>query len=148
MEAKSVLITGTGPGGIGFELVRAFHDRGFFVFATDWNSDSVTHLAGLSYVEFLALDITSPNAIAKAAEKIKPKLEDRGLNVLVSNAGRGYITPIVDFNLDKGGALFEVNVWGTLSVVKAFWPMVRSAKGTIVNIASVGGELHTPWIGK
>ena len=148
MEAKTALITGTGPGGIGFELVRAFHDRGFFVFATDQNLDSATHFDGLPNVEFLALDITSPNSIAKGAEKIKSKLGDRGLDVLVNNAGRGYTTPTVDFDLAEGRALFEVNVWGLLSVVKAFWPMVRIAKGTIVNIASVGGALHTPWIGK
>jgi NAD(P)-dependent dehydrogenase (short-subunit alcohol dehydrogenase family) len=59
----------------------------------------------------------------------------------------GYHAPVLDTEIAKARAMFDVNVWGVLEVTQKFSPLLISAKGTIVNIGSIVGELPFPFVG-
>lgn len=56
--------------------------------------------------------------------------------------------PILDEDIEKAKNIFDINVWGTVAVTKAFAPLVIKAKGKIVNITSTAGYLNVPYMGK
>jgi NAD(P)-dependent dehydrogenase (short-subunit alcohol dehydrogenase family) len=56
--------------------------------------------------------------------------------------------PALDLPLDEGKRLFETNFWGTVRMCQVFAPLIIEAKGTIVNIGSVLGELAMPYMCK
>ena len=47
--------------------------------------------------------------------------------------------PLLDSNLQIGRDLYEVNVFGVIAVTKAFFPLLRKAKGTVANLGSIVG---------
>jgi len=142
---RAVLVTGTSTGSIGSALAASFAQQKFLVFATARNPSKIpTSLSSLPNVEALAVDVTSPTSIEAAVEAVKAK-NGGLLDYLVNNAGVGYTVPLVDMEVETGKRVFDV---GVLSVTKAFMPLLVKAKGTVINISSVGAVVHTPWIGK
>ena len=145
---KSVLVTGTSTAGIGSALALAFARHDLLVFATARDLAKIpSSLSSRPNVEALVLDVTSPELIQHAVETVRAKTGGR-LNYLVNNAGSGYTMPLADFDVEAGKKVFDVNFWGVLEVTKAFMPLLVAARGTVVNISSVGAIVHTPWIGK
>ena len=140
MAAESVLITGCSAGGIGAALCREFQHRGLHVFAT------LDDLTTLPNVTTLALDVTSAPSIADAVKTVQVKTGGR-LKYLVNNSGAQYVVPTLDMDIEQAKKMYEVNVWGVIAMTQAFAPLVIAAKGTIVNIASISGHLHAPFMG-
>lgn len=145
---KTVLITGTSEGGIGAALVRAFQKKGLTVYAALRTPSKADELAKLPNVHLITLDVTSEQSVAAAAEFVKSHSEGKGLDILVNNCGVNYTMPVLDAPLSRCKEVFDVNLWGTLSMIQAFTPLLLQSKGMVVNISSVGGILNTPWIGK
>ena len=146
--SHSVLITGTSAGSIGSALAFAFAKRGLLTFATSRDTSTINDtLATLPNVHVLQLDVTSSRSVDQAIQKV---LAETGgsLTYLVNNAGTGYKTDLFDADLDVGKQVFDVNFWGPLTVTKACTTALRRAKGTVINISSVGAVVPTPWIGK
>ena len=145
---KSVLVTGTSTAGIGSAIALAFAKQNLLVFATARDLAKISSsLSSRSNVETVVLDVTSPELVKDAMEMVRAKTGGR-LDYLVNNAGGGYTIPLAEFDLEAGKKVFDVNFWGVLEVTKAFMPLLVAAKGTVVNISSVGAIVHTPWIGK
>jgi 1-acylglycerone phosphate reductase len=142
---KSVLITGCSEGGIGYSLACAFQLRGLTVFATARSFSKMSSLRELADVILLELDVTSSADIAAAAEAVKAQIPGGKLDYLVNNSGRQYHRPTLDVDVEEGKRLFDVNFWGTLAMIQAFTPLLFRAQGTIVNIGSIVGYLHTPF---
>ena len=146
--AQSVLITGTSAGSIGSALAFAFANHGLLTFATSRDTSRLNKtLAVHPNVHVLELDVTSPISVHEAVASV---LAETGgtLDYLVNNAGTGYKTDLVDANIDVGKQVFDVNLWGPLAVTQACTNALIKAKGTVVNISSVGGIVPTPWIGE
>ena len=57
--------------------------------------------------------------------------------------------PLMDANIESIKRNFGVNVFGLLAVTQAFFPLLRTAKGMVVNQASISGlpGLCQPFIG-
>ena len=144
---KTVLITGCSDGGIGSALATAFQRRGYIVFAGVRNHQKASALASLPNVTVVTLDVTDKHSIAQAVQVVHEQTGDKGLDVLVNNAGQGVSVPLVDADLDNGRKLFEVNFWAVLAMIQAFTPMLVQSKGTIVNISSLGAIIHYPYVG-
>lgn len=145
---RSVLITGTSACSIGSALALAFADRGFLTFATARDVSKIDgQLKDHDKVHIVPLDVTSPKSIDYAYKAVV-EMTDGKLDYLVNNAGTGYTTPLAEFDEEKARKVFDVNFWGVLNVTKVFMPSLVRAKGTVVNISSVGAVVHTPWIGK
>jgi 1-acylglycerone phosphate reductase len=105
----------------------------------------LSHLAQLSNVDILSIDITSPASVAAAVEAVTAKTGG-SLDYLVNNSGVGYFAPLLDSDLGKRKEMLEVNLWGVLSMTEALSPLLIAAKGTVVN-SSISSVLYPPWIG-
>lgn len=138
---KSVLITGAGAGGIGGSLAKAFHLKGYRVFATARDLTTVQELADEYSIETLHLDVTSTESVGAAVEEISRRAGGK-LDVLVNNAGLGIVTPATDLLIDTVvKSMFEVNVFGVMRMVQGFSGLLIAAEGTIVNIGSVAAVM-------
>ncbi|OJJ97643.1 hypothetical protein ASPACDRAFT_123535 [Aspergillus aculeatus ATCC 16872] len=140
----TVLITGCSAQGIGSALAQTFHERGFHVFATARSLHKMAHLADLPHVTLLELDVTSAEQIARAVAAVRAHTSGR-LDYLVNNSGLPLVRPALETSLAEAQALFDVNFWGAVRVTQAFSGMVVAAKGCVVNIASLGGNMPVVW---
>lgn len=135
MSQKTILITGTNPGGIGNALAREFHAHGLKVFATARSTSAITDLSDLG-ITTLPLEVTSSESISNLRDEIA-RLTDGKLDYLVNNAGRNYTVPATEVDIDEVRNLFEVNLYGVMAMCQAFAPLLIAAKGTIVQIGSL-----------
>ena len=71
----------------------------------------------------------------------------RGLAGLVNNAGAAYVGPVEMIPLEQIRRQFEVNVFGHLAVSQALIPLLRIARGRLINISSLNGILAVPFFG-
>jgi NAD(P)-dependent dehydrogenase (short-subunit alcohol dehydrogenase family) len=47
--------------------------------------------------------------------------------------------PLIDAHIKDARNQFDVNVWGTLAITQALFPMLRAAKGIIINHITIAG---------
>ena len=70
---------------------------------------------------------------------------DSGLWAVVNNAGVVGLTGVAEWLQGQDYKdVFDVNLFGTVSVVQAFLPLLKKCKGRIVNTASIVGRLALP----
>jgi 2-dehydro-3-deoxy-L-rhamnonate dehydrogenase (NAD+) len=88
----------------------------------------------------VALDVTDPTAVAAAATAVG------AVDVLVNAAGIvGANAPILDTTPDQWRRVFDVNVFGTVNMIRAFVPaMVERGWGRVINVASMAGKDGNP----
>ncbi len=139
------LITGCSTG-FGRELVRAVLDCGQRVVATARRPASLEEFAGHPAALVAELDVTRPEQIAQALAAAESRFGR--VDVLVNNAGYGYLSAIEEGEDDEVRAMFEANVFGLTAMTKAVLPGMRARRrGHIVNISSMGGLIGFPGIG-
>ena len=142
---KAVLITGASSG-IGRHAAEQLAAAGYFVYAGARKDADLEALNQIKNIQAVRLDVTQPDQIAAAVEKISG--EHRGLWGLVNNAGVNVIDPLIEGRESDWEFLFDVNVFGVMRVTKAFAPLIIESKGRIVNISSIAGILSGgPMIG-
>lgn len=153
-QKTTVLLTGCSEGGIGFALAQEYHRRGCRVIATARSPAKMAKLQALGTddLTLLQLDVTDPASIRAAVQAVTDLTKDTSLDVLVNNAGNGYMRPLLDADLDESRRLFDVNVWGLLAVTQAFAPLLVASAAAgrrprVVNIGSVVGVMPIPWQG-
>ncbi len=148
MAAKTILITGASSG-IGLATARYLDQRGFRVFGTFRESDPTEEVAGQMSERFvpLTMELASPDSIAKGVEQVAGSVGEDGLGGLVNNAGTIIATPLEFLDLDAFRTLLEVNVTAQIAVTQACLPLLRKARGRIVNMSSVSGLSALPTIG-
>ncbi|SFF51462.1 Short-chain dehydrogenase [Actinacidiphila alni] len=124
IHGATALVTGANRG-IGRALAAELRRRGAKVYATARRPEAID----LDGVETLALDITDPAAVAAAARTA------HDVDLLVNNAGIGGGLLLGDLAAVR--ATLEVNLWGTLSMARAFAPVLAAnGGGAMLNIAS------------
>jgi NAD(P)-dependent dehydrogenase (short-subunit alcohol dehydrogenase family) len=133
------LITGCSTG-FGLELARLVLARGWRAVVTARDPAAVADLvAGAEDSAIaVALDVTRHEQVDAA---VTQALEKFGrIDVLVNNAGYGYLAAIEEGEDDAVRAMFETNVFGLVDMTRAVLPAMRSRKsGLIVNVSSIGG---------
>nr|XP_056705821.1 D-beta-hydroxybutyrate dehydrogenase, mitochondrial-like [Euleptes europaea] len=151
VEGKAVLITGCDKG-FGHALARHLHAKGFTVFAgcllRDHGGEGARELAGLGpeRMKVLQLNVCSEEEVARALETVQKTLKgpDQGLWGLVNNAGVASFGDVEFTSLEKYKAVADVNLWGAVRVTKAFLPLIRRARGRVVNVSSMLGRMASP----
>ena len=138
------LITGCSTG-IGREIACAALEAGNAVVVTARRVESVTDLAD-EYGDravTVALDVTDKEQIATAVRTATDAFG--GIDVLVNNAGNGYLAAIEEGEDDQVRKLFDVNYFGVVDMIKAVLPGMRArGAGHIVNISSMTGLVANP----
>jgi NAD(P)-dependent dehydrogenase (short-subunit alcohol dehydrogenase family) len=144
----AMLITGSSSG-IGRASALLLAREGFQVFAgvrkrTD--ADSIQAQAGVGLTPVM-LDVTDGGSIAAAAAHVSARLDGRGLAGLVNVAGIGMSGPVEYVTSADLHRMFEVNVFGQIAVIQAFMPLIRKARGRIINMGSVVAHIAIPFGG-
>jgi NAD(P)-dependent dehydrogenase (short-subunit alcohol dehydrogenase family) len=132
-------ITGCSTG-FGREIAQQVLDRGWRAVVTARDPGQVRDIvAGREDASLvLALDVNEKEAVTLAVEAAAKKFG--GIDVLVNNAGYGYLAAIEEGEDDEVRAMFETNVFGLITMTKAVLPGMRARrKGHIVNFSSIGG---------
>jgi len=147
-ESQSVVVTGASTG-IGAACAHNLDARGFRVFAGVRKQADADRIAALgsARLEPLSLDVTDAESIAEAARCVDAALGGAGLAGLVNNAG---VTVDVPLECVEIGALrrqLEVNSIAPVVVTQAFLPLLRRARGRVVNVSSVNGRVASPFSG-
>ena len=128
--------------GFGREFVRAALAHGFRVVATARDPRKLDDLiAGHEdQAKALALDVTNSDQIKRAVYEAERAFGR--IDVLVNNAGYGYLAAVEEGEEKDIRAMFETNFFGLTAMIRAVLPGMRARRhGCIVNIASVGGTV-------
>lgn len=141
MTNKVALVTGASSG-IGEAIALQLKAAGFTVYAAARRVERMRDLASAG-VRVLAIDVTDDAALRAGMQQIIA--ESGRIDVLVNNAGYGSYGAVEEVALQEARAQFDVNVFGAVRLIQLALPHMRSQRcGTIVNITSMGGKLHTP----
>jgi NAD(P)-dependent dehydrogenase (short-subunit alcohol dehydrogenase family) len=136
---KTWLITGASKG-LGLTLTKKLLAQGYNVAATSRTVDALKDAVQANTPNFLplAMNIVDETDVSQALEKA---IEHFGsIDVVVNNAGYGLIGSLEELTDKEARANFEVNVFGSLNVVRKVLPYLRAKKnGHIFNISSIGG---------
>jgi len=149
VETKGVaLVTGTSTG-IGLYTAVLMAQAGFTSVATMRNTAKADALrseaaaAGVS-LDIRALDVQSASSIAECVDGI---LAAHGrIDVLVNNAGSGFLAAFEETSLEELQQVMDVNFFGVWRVTAAVFPHMRKAgSGRIISNTSVGGLIGQPF---
>jgi len=124
-------------------MARRLAHEGFTVFA---GMRSPAPIAELN-IKTIALDVTDETSILAAAAEISRLVGVRGLFALVNNAAVLEAGPIETVAAEQIERQLRANVIGPVTVTQAFLPLLRAAKGRIVNIGSINAQLPLPYWG-
>jgi len=147
-KKRSAAITGAG-GGLGRDIALSFAAKGYRVFGTAMTGGEVTDLQQASggKVALSLCDITDEKSVKSWAGSVSDTLGGAGLDLLISNAGILTPGPIEILPPAAIRREFEVNVFGAMSVINAFLPALRKARGRIVQISTWTASLPLPFNG-
>ena len=147
MNKKVVLITGASSG-MGKEAALLLARRGFKVYAGTRDPLGADELLSECNKEQLdisviGLNVCDTGSINDAIKQIEE--EDNKIDVLVNNAGYGFVSTVEDATEEEMISQFDVNVFGVLRVCKAVIPFMRKENhGVIINISSFLGKIGLP----
>ena len=146
--AGAVLVTGASTG-IGAACALGLDRLGMRVFAGVRRATDGAALQRQAspLLTAVAIDVTDVNSIAGAARTITAVMGDAGLAGLVNNAGIVVPGPLEFLPLADLRRQLEINVVGQIAVTQAMLPLLRAARGRIVNMGSIGGRMATPFVG-
>lgn len=147
-KQRSAAITGAG-GGLGRDIALGLAAKGYRVFGTAMAGGEVADLQQASggKVTLGICDITDEKSVQSWARSVSDSLGTAGLDLLISNAGILTPGPIEILPLAAIRREFEVNVFGAMSVMNAFLPALRKARGRIVQISTWTASLPLPFNG-
>jgi 1-acylglycerone phosphate reductase len=132
------LVTGVSNGGLGDALVMELLKQDFNIIVTALKIELLDYLPQNSRLVKLELDVTSAVSISAATKEVQG-VTDGKLDLLINNAGYGYMMPLMDTYPPAVAKNFDVNVIGLLAVTQAFFPLLGKANGIVANQCSIAG---------
>jgi NAD(P)-dependent dehydrogenase (short-subunit alcohol dehydrogenase family) len=139
--SKVWLITGSSRA-LGRAFEKATLAAGDQVVATARNPAQLVDLKNRygDSVQTPALDVTNE---MQARDALHTAIETHGrLDVLVSNAGCGNVSPVEHTSLDEFRAQIETNLFGVIIITKSVLPYFRERRaGHIIHVTSIGGRI-------
>ena len=138
-ESPVWFITGCSTG-FGKELAKLVLARGWRAVVTARKVEEVQDLVVGQDANALAvkLDVTDPAQIQAGVEQAKKRFGR--IDVLVNNAGYGYLAAVEEGEDEAVRKMFETNFFGLVELTKQVLPGMRARRqGHIVNFSSIGG---------
>lgn len=144
---KTVVITGA-TSGFGKEVAEGLLEKGFKVIVTGRNILGRTEVFEKSRMKFnhqlieKNLDITDSQQIKEFVAYCES--ENTQIDILINNAGFGLFGPLEEMSEEQIRYQMEVNFFGTVLLTQKLIPLIRKAKGKILNFSSAFGFLGFP----
>ena len=151
MNNKTILITGCSTG---FGRVTTLHllKHGWRVLATVRKEEDKQSLLKEASEQSLGdrlsvflCDVTNDDQVRALGKSVADSVPQ--LDALLNNAGTSYPMPIELLPLSHLRAQLEINTIAHVAVTQAVMPLIRKAKGTIINVTSVSGKITYPNLG-
>jgi NAD(P)-dependent dehydrogenase (short-subunit alcohol dehydrogenase family) len=142
METRKVWFVTGASKGLGLTLVKKLLTQNYRVAATSRSVQSLVQELGESSEDFLPLEMNlTDNENVKAA--IGECINHFGqIDVVVNNAGYALIGTLEELSEQEVKSNFEVNVFGSLNVIRNVTSHFRNQhSGHIFNISSIGGYI-------
>jgi NAD(P)-dependent dehydrogenase (short-subunit alcohol dehydrogenase family) len=144
LKQQRVLITGAGSG-IGRSCASAFARRGAQLIISDINAGALEQ----TRQEVLALGASCIAHVCNVADEASVQALAAAVgmvDVLVNNAGIGYLGSFLDTPLPAWQRVMDVNVMGMVHMCRAFLPAMQASgrQAAIVNVASTAGFAPAP----
>ncbi len=135
---KTWFVTGASKG-LGLSLVNQLLNKGYNVAATSRSITDLTKVVG-EHPNFLPLSVNI-KAEDSVADAIGQTISRFGkIDVVVNNAGYGLTGSLEELSDEEARENFDVNVFGSLNVIRAVMPHLRAQQsGHIFNVSSIGG---------
>lgn len=146
MSQKTWFITGCSTG-FGRILAEMLLEKGDRVIASARKLESLSELnqksTGKNQLLTYALDVTDSSQIKQV---VADAIQHFGrIDVLVNNAGYGYVGALEESDMKEVRAVYDTNVFGLMEVTRAVLPQMRAQRsGHIINLSSVAGIVGTP----
>lgn len=146
LAGKTVLVTGAAKR-IGRALALALARQGADVAITFSTSvgeaeETVAALAAEGVEAFsVRCDVREPMDVREAVAAVVERFG--GIDILVNNAGAFESVALEEITVEAWDRMFETNTRGPFLMAQAAYPALKSARGRIINIGSLGG-IH-PW---
>ncbi|MEQ8146073.1 SDR family NAD(P)-dependent oxidoreductase [Streptomyces sp. OP7] len=139
-------VTGTSRG-LGLDLVRQLLERGDAVTATTRSTGRLLAALGdgvdTARLLPLTVDLRDEEQVAAAVRKTTEHFG--GLDVVVNNAGYGYLAAVEETGDEDVRDMLDVQVVGVWNVLRAALPVLRAERsGHVVNVSSVLGLTAVP----
>ena len=145
--SKVILVTGASTG-IGLETAVQLAEQGHRVYATMRKLSKRSLLDQEAErrkvkLNVLQLDVQEEKSITACIAEILSS--EQRIDVLINNAGAGFIKPMEQASMEEIQQVMDVNFYGPIRCCKAVMPYMRKQKsGHIINISSVGGIVGSP----
>jgi NAD(P)-dependent dehydrogenase (short-subunit alcohol dehydrogenase family) len=147
LESRVAVVTGGGSG-LGAAIAAGLAQAGAAIAVVDVDSGRAAETsaaiaeAGGTAAAFTA-DVTDSSAVDGVVADVVDALG--GVDVLVNSAGTAFRSPAEEFPEERFDAVLELNLKGTFLPCQRFGRhMLERGKGSIVNIASIGGVIAYP----
>ena len=140
---RVVLVTGAGSG-LGHVCALHLAARGDDVYGSTLTTDEAAYLEREAArrnvtVHPIVMDVTDRASVEAAAERIRAQ---RGrLDALVQFAGMGLRGFFEDLTLDEIRRVYDVNVFGTMTVTQVMLPLLRASRGRMIVTTSIAGRV-------
>jgi len=144
IKDQVVMITGAGSG-IGRTCAKVFAREGAHIALVDRDPGgmhtTITELSGFDVgAKAFEADVTSPESVTRAVEDIEDGF--RRIDALINSAGVYREVPVEKLSLEEWEQTIRVNLSGSFLCSQAAIPsMKKQGKGSIVNIASLAGQV-------
>ena len=141
------LISGCSTG-FGREIAISALEAGDMVAVTSRNTEDIRDICNKypSTSVALNLDVTYTDQIIECVRNVISKFGR--IDVLVNNAGYGYLSAIEEGEGEEVSKLFNTNFFGALELTKQVLPVMRNQKfGRIINNSSQAGLMANPGTG-
>jgi NAD(P)-dependent dehydrogenase (short-subunit alcohol dehydrogenase family) len=152
MPGKIILVTGASSG-FGKQAVSLLLARGHTVIAgvrggedrlrAVFSTELSRYSGALSAVD---LHMERPETFEHAREYLERKHGGK-LDVLINNAGAGLFGALEDQSPEQLRYQMEINFFGPTLLTRALLPVLRAARGRIINVSSLAGRIGLPFYG-
>jgi NAD(P)-dependent dehydrogenase (short-subunit alcohol dehydrogenase family) len=138
---KSALVTG-GSSGIGLAIARVLHAEGHALTLAARKPERLEAAAAELDAHAVSVDVRSEEDCARLVAEHAER--HGGLDVLVNSAGVGVAGSIGDMPTKHWDLQQSVNLRGAFLVTREALPLLRAARGYVINLASIAGTIPTP----